>query len=649
MPVYLPTAVLGDGSVLVTLGGAAEVMAFFYPRVDYARNVRECMAAIYAPAAAPPRLSWLFEPEWTRSQHYDEHARIVTTELTSARFGITVRTTDLLAPGSAVLARRFALTNHQPHACPLNLLQYFHLALGDFDGQQSVRYLPDEQALVQYWRDIAFAVGGSQFDCFRCGRVNADVERSAKQDMLDGELTGQPEDIGLVDFAVGWQLTVPGEGTEERTLLVAAGRQEHEARARLHNARAAGFGSLYNQRKRTDAAVVPVRDVSVPAHMTAEFQRAVLALLSLQDEDTGAIIAAPEFDPDFKRSGGYGFCWPRDAAYAVLTLARLGYEDRVRRFFDWCRRVQRPDGLWGQRYWADGHPGPCWCTPDRFEQLDESAIVVFALARHYADLPSGERQEFAAPYAEMVCLGVRALLERIGLTGLHVPASDLWESFQGTFAYTNAAIHAALRDGATLLAAQGHQALAEDARTAADRVKAETRRALWTGTYMARGLRPEGSLDAGVDCSVLGVWEPFGMLSMTEPRERDMLLSTIAVLEEHLAVPGEGGRGLFRYQFDTYVGGAIGCVNTLWVAKILLLLGRQAQERGDPADAELWERGRAYLDFCRAHLAGCGLVPELIGRTADIPYWAAPHAWSTALMIECLLLLPGNDQLPKPL
>ncbi|MFQ6131291.1 MAG: glycoside hydrolase family 15 protein [Armatimonadota bacterium] len=648
MAVYLPTAVLGEGSVLVTLGSAGEIMGFFYPRVNFARNVRECMPAIHAPAAEPPRFCWLFEPEWSRRQQYAEGAGIVLTELTSARLGVTVRITDLLVPGSAVLARRFAVENHRSQACPLTLMQYLRLALGDLEGRQSVRYLPDGQAVVQYCREVAFAVGGSRFDSLRCGRAAAEDGRSAKDDMLDGQLTGQAEDIGTVDFAVAWHLTIPAQGTETRTLLIAAGDSEKEARTRLHGARRSGFGSLYNQRKRRDAEVIaPLRRVSAPSQATDEVDRALLALLSLQDDETGAIIAAPEFDPDFEISGGYGFCWPRDAAYAALTLARLGHADRARRFFDWCRRVQRSDGLWDQRYWADGCVAPRWSTPDRFEQLDESASVLFALARHHARASDDEKQEMRSAYGDMVASAVRGLLDRIGPTGMHAPAADLWESFQGSFAYTNAAIHAALRDGAEMLAAGGQGALAQEARAAATRMKAETERALWTGSYMARGLRPDGSLDKGVDCSVLGVWEPFGMLSMADPRERDMLLSTVAALEEHLTPPEEGATGLFRYQFDTYIGGAIGCVNTLWLAKVLLLLGRGGEEQGAPDAGEHTARGRHYLDFCRAHLAGCGMVPELIGRTEARPYWAAPHAWSTALMLDCLLLLPyGEPQSP---
>ncbi len=640
MRVFLPTAVLADSCLLVTIGGAGEVMGLFYPSRDYAQNVRECLTAVHVPGIAHAPFSWLFEDQWQRSQQYVANATILETTLASTESAVRLRITDLVSPAAPVLARRFALRAGSGSSVPLTLLQYFHLVLGDVPGRQAVRYVAGADALIQTFRDIVVTVGGDRLDGFRCGKADDWPARSAKADMADGRLTRQTEDIGHVAFALALDLTVPASTEEERVLFVAAGGSERESLDRLQAARTQGFPALFDARREADRRrVASLRPVRVGSQSRPDLERAVLALCALQDEQSGAIIAAPEFDPDFRASGGYGFCWPRDGAYAALTLARLGLTDRADAFLAWCARTQRDDGLWWQRYWADGKPGPSWCAPDRLEQLDQSASVLHALAARSASVPPEEQGAFVARFGPMARRGVAALVERVADDGLHVPAMDLWESFRGTFANTSAAIHAALRDAADLVEAGADTQLAGVARAKADIVQQAVAERFWTGTYMARGLHADGSPDAAVDSSVFGVWHPYSLLSVTEPEAWRRLLATVDTVESHLGVALDAGPAIFRFQFDTYLGGAAGAVNTLWLARVLLLAA-QAQQDGQPdVAAELRARATAYFDTCRRRLAGVGMVPELLGRTGDPYYWAAPHAWGTALYIECLLAL----------
>ena len=84
----------------------------------------------------------------------------------------------------------------------------------------------------------------------------------------------------------------------------------------------------------------------------------------------GAVIAAPELDPEFEHSGGYGFVWGRDLAFIVLAPViglGLGFglmvitlwtvrsirPSRVDALF---RRLQQPPGLPGRLGGLDAVP-----------------------------------------------------------------------------------------------------------------------------------------------------------------------------------------------------------------------------------------------------------------------------------------------------
>ena len=45
--------------------------------------------------------------------------------------------------------------------------------------------------------------------------------------------------------------------------------------------------------------------------LTEAYDRCLLTLDLMIDPDLGSMIVAPEFDPEYRRSGGYGYCWPR--------------------------------------------------------------------------------------------------------------------------------------------------------------------------------------------------------------------------------------------------------------------------------------------------------------------------------------------------
>ena len=47
-------------------------------------------------------------------------------------------------------------------------------------------------------------------------------------------------------------------------------------------------------------------------------------LYLLNDREYGSFVAAPEFDSNFEKCGGYGFCWNRDTSEVVLALKALG-------------------------------------------------------------------------------------------------------------------------------------------------------------------------------------------------------------------------------------------------------------------------------------------------------------------------------------
>lgn len=658
MPVYLPTSIVGNSSVLATIGASGELMAFFYPRIDWAQNVHEALVYIVIESDGRHHQHWTFEDAFERKQEYLPESTVVETELIHRDTGLIVTQRDFVLPQSSSLIRHFTLRNSGAHHLTVRLYQYMDLSLGEVAFRNAVHYLPDESVILQQWHEFCFAVGGDPADEWQCGKSDSSAFSNAKNDLTDGHLNGQSLDIGDVNFGVGWSVGLrPGESAS-RYLCVVPAKDETSARKQLHRLRKRGVDHLLAetlevQRTAMQASLQPCDGMaSLPPDLQSAYMRATQILPLLFDRHSGACLAAPEFDPCFVQSGGYGYCWPRDAAIAVVAVVHAGVAEYAEPFFEWCRRSQSEEGYWHQRYWLSGDVGPSWCTPDSAIQIDQTGAVVHAMSLCCDALPDSGKREFVEKYWSSIQRATEYLASEIAPNGLHETAYDLWETFRGTFLYSNAAIYAALMGASRMAQCVGETDAAERWRGKADQVKSACLTRFWNGTCLMRGLGESGEPDTVVDSSVLGALVPFGLIDLSNPAEKAMLESTIDVVTQLLevevhplvmpspAIAGEGqggGRGIRRYENDSYAGGPAAAVNTLWMALAQLKMAEHELASGD-AHVRI-EKAVGYMRTCLSRATPTGLLPELMGGPEGAPWWAAPHAWCTGWYIECCLTL----------
>jgi len=647
VPVYQPSGIVGNSHVLVSIGPNGELMTFLYPHIDFPQNLHEGMPAVYFAGrnGGPGRLSWTFEPGWEASQRYLGRTNILETRLRHKATGLSLTITDLVHPSEPMLLRRFDASNAGDLALRVKLFQYLDPQLGEMEHKNAIHYHPERGVAAVYWRSICFAVGAECLDEFGCGRAGSGSVHSAKAQMERGLLNRQLEEIGDVDLAAGWDLSLrPGE-TAARLLVIAAGSNEREAVVRFDSALRAGWeGMLAHTRDRWRAHVARARPVHIEADLEEAYYRCLLALDLLADGTYGSVLAAPEFDPFFERSGGYGYCWPRDAVETCLALEEAGYPEYMARFLAWARGAQRAEGYWEQRYWLSGERGPAWCTEADGLQIDQTASVLFAMGRHARHLAPPSRLSFLQSTWESARSAASYLASSVATeTGLHTMAFDLWETFQGTFCYSNAAISAALAEAAFLAREAGREQLALQWEETAGNMKRAIISHLWQGNGFARGLDANGKLDSTADSSVLGLVVPFQLLDVGNPSDCDMARTLVPTLIEHVGRESHGADALSRFEGDQYAGGGPGAVTTLWLARVLLALALACRDDA-AALGRYREQAVAAMRAVLASGTATGLLPEMMGPSPGT-YWAVPHAWATASFAQAALSLDRLSEL----
>lgn len=665
----LVSAIVGNGRMLGNLNQSGELTQLYWPHIDYPNLIARVAAGVHI--WGREGVTWLADQGWTHQQRYIGDGPIVETCSECVGLGLMVVQTDFIPPGQDALVRRFRVHNTGMHSLSITFLYYIALHIEESARYNTILWEPEAGCLVTYRRDIWVAVGGSRSP--RGYRVGPrPYDHSAWNDAQDGWLSGGMMEMNDVDGAMSWESGAIEPGNAwQLTIFTSCSKNRNGVLAALAAARGQGAGNLEKMTelawsdwlKQTGAQhhtltppkfdtcqsffefaedLVDRTGTTQPSNFTNGiyeqlWMRSLVTLRLLTDE-TGAMIAAPEFDPDRRWCGGYGYCWGRDAAYMVYALDVAGCHDMTADFYRWTARVQEPEGVWYQRYWVTGEVAPSW----GFIQIDETGSILWGLWQHIAMTQNRDLLQELWPTIERAAGFL--VQYRDAETGLVDVSWDLWEERYGLHTYSNAAVWGGLQGAAQLASMLGHEDQAQQWLASAAALKEAVLKHCWSPLHN-RFLRcikqrvpewlkhdpehqhrvqelppPAGCFypeymvaeDATVDASLLGLVTPFGMLPADDAR----VVATVAVIERDLTQSPAGG--VVRYPGDHYRGGNPWIICTLWLAQYYNHLGEKA-------------RAVQLLNWAVDHRTSLDLLPEQVDRNTGEPAWVVPLAWSHAM------------------
>jgi glucoamylase len=603
---HLPTAVLGDGALLVVLGPEGDLQQAWWPHPDRHVTVRRFALGIAgdhslrgsvaggSPAGTSDDLA---DVRWastaTCDQHGESDAGVVRTNL--AFDGAPhLELVDVVATSGPALVRRVTASH------PVELVLRVELPA------ESMARLAAPHGAGTPMLEMRLADD-------RAAVVAIDAPGTVAIDADGATLTARVEHAATIVLALA--ANAEGAAVLARDVLTA------------------GHAAAFADRRAVDAALLAQRTPTlIDGDLDALDRASVRVLTMLTDRGTGGTIAGPECDPSHVRSGGYGYVWPRDLAFILLADLAAGLHAAVRGAVDWFVRAQSTDGLWEQRHHTDGSEAPGWGR-----QLDETGATLFAIAEAARVLGDRDLADRAWP---AVAAGADALASTLDpVTGLPAPSFDPWEERFGVHTFTAAATVAGLEAAATFADARDPKRAAAW-RAAAARVRDGIDRWLWSpddGRFLRsrdvgrrddagsavppgylRAARPEWEVrsvdpvDATVDVSLAGLVHPFGVLAHDDPR----VVATLDAIDAHIT-SARGAVG--RYVGDTYVGGNPWVLAGLWVG-----LARRAPGATHPAGG---------VDLALAVASSTWLLPEQFDADTLEPRWILPLAWSHAMLM----------------
>lgn len=544
-------------------------------------------------------------------------------------------------PNRGIYVKRFILTNNGPVARTINFYAYGDFAVNGGDGSDAMyqdggaahgamfaydnaggssisrgeynpRFAPDD-----YPKDVSIFLGTALKKCASVGSAGGTPATDSWRDTSNDNGQGW----------IGLQLTLAPAEQAEIDLCIAGGFKQGlfgDVGDRQVRPAFDWFfaNSMSTVQATTDAFWQDWLNEGVTLDTPDDgydrlFRRGLLATALHLDGVSGAVAAG-------YHNGAYPFCWPRDAVYAAVCLARTGHVGEAAAVYEWMRDVAYRDdeswgkGFWKQKYTMDGHV--VWPSP----QIDETSVFPWGI--YYQYKVTGDAGLLAAHYAAVKDAaftsssspGDPGLLPQLNYNATErlMWSNNVWEDQYGFFIYSNASVVRGLRDAEEIATILGHAADAADFSARADTIKS--------------GLDDKLDANAEVtDISQLGIVYPFETHAPTDPRAVNYIDRINGVADDttgnsHSLVNFTDQYGwldlINRYWGDSYWGDGSPAspwgagpwfLSTLWYG---LYYAQRADFTPDKGDID---NHKYRIDLCIDELGPVGFGAEQMAPSCD--------------------------------
>ena len=637
--------ILSNGELHVGLNTFGEVHDFYFPYVGLENHTIGKETSHHIGVWVDGKCSWLHDGSWTFVFSYPHDALVGHIVAKNQALGIMLEFDDTVDGELNAFMRNVHIVNLDMHDKDVRLFFRQAFVIGDSASMtDTAQFLPNDQAIVHYRGRRTFVISGTDdqkraFDQYTIGLFGTEGREGTFRDAEDGELWGCPVEHGRVDSTIRFKLALKAHSSARIHYWIACGTTLREALFVHKQLRDNGLNDRYIlTTKWWYRWLRPAEKVSRkidPAYREL-FLRSVM-LLKAHIDKRGAIIASTDSGMLNYWRDAYAYCWPRDGAYVLWPLIRMGYYEEAYQFFDFCRRGLNSGGFLMHKYRADGAVGSSWhpyihddgsVTPPI--QEDETALVLFLFGQLYRS--ANDQRLMKRFYEPMVVPMADFLASYIdSSTGLPKPSYDLWEEQYMTTTYTTAVVYAALSAAADLADDNHDDGHAVAWRSAASDIAEAAQKYLVNHDRDAlyKGLRrhADGSYepDQTIDLSSIYGAFMFGLFSADSGIVERAVQTARRVFNVSPDRPG-----VPRYENDNYRRRNPSSLGNWWFVTSLWL-AQYDLEKGDVASA------RKTLAWVRAHARKTGTLCEQIDPETEEEESVSPLSWSQAEFVSTVL------------
>lgn len=631
--------ILGNNGLTVGLDEHGLVHDFYYPYVGLENLTTSRMQPHHIGVWADGEFSWVGDDSWVYHVTFKDTALISDITLRNERLELELHFQDFVDPHYDIFAREVRVLNLAKKDRDIRLFFHQVFQISAMGRADTVMYVPDGPYMLDYKGRCSILIyaedeHGEPFDQYAAGNAGIEGKAGTFKDAEDGELSNSAVEHGGVDSSIRVSVRLSAEGTASARywLAVADTQQRLE---KLHEVMLHGgfYERLHASRQHWHdwLELSAPKLESIDKKYQSILRKSLMIIKSHIDEHGGIIASCDSSIYNYGRDY-YSYVWPRDGAYVVWPLIKLGYHREPKAFFEFCRSILHEDGYLMHKYQPDRAIGSTWhplVHGKRKElaiQEDETAIVIFMLGEYLRY--SGDAKFVQKMYEPLVKPAAEFMSRFVDAeTGLPHASYDLWEEKFLTSTYTAAVTARALYTASDIAHTQGDGVNEDKWRAAADMLKShagdffhEERQLLYKGYLLLDGDR---EVDETLDISTFfGSWR-------FDYNSDDHVLSTLKAVEERLLNSSPSG-GTPRYENDNYFRsdppylGNPWFVTTLWLAQYYAYNGDR-------------KKTDELIDWALRHALPSGVLSEQVNPETGAVVGVTPLIWSHAELVNAVL------------
>ena len=382
MDKYFNDAIIGNQNIVASYTKQGELLRIFYPNRDYKQIIDFFHVGLKINDSGIVYLHQDINNIY--EQHYEEETNILNTEILNTYFNLRVIQTDYVSIKENIIVKKYKFINESSIDLNLNLITHSGLISSP---NNRVSGLCKNSTLMQYNHEYTVCTFSKQ-------QIMSSQINNTKANINDGQIWDK-DYVGMsADSSISYDLGVikPHESeTFELYIYIDDNKNGLDYLEKtIERIRKIDFRVEYEDAKKYWKKYLKTHDTlnlnlaETPKNNRIKeiYVRTILLYSLLVNNETGGISAAVEIDENLSQSGGYDYCWPRDAVFITYAMDILNMKKEVEKFYKhFCKNTQSRNGMWEQRFFTDGRLAPCWGY-----QIDETASVVFGLYNHYLQI-----------------------------------------------------------------------------------------------------------------------------------------------------------------------------------------------------------------------------------------------------------------------
>ncbi len=636
------SVILGNGRLTVGLNERGMVHDFYYPYVGLdnlttARSVHHKIGVW-----VDGQFSWTDDEIWQSRVDFSTEALVSDVTLAHPELQITLKFTDFVDYEVDAFCRIITVHNDGDQSRSVRLFMHQVFEISRAGRADTALYVPEAHYILDYKGRCSLLIAGKHhsgegFDEYAVGNYGIEGKQGTFKDAEDGELSGHNVEHGGVDSVIRFSLEIEPHSSQAIDYWIVASDTQYNNEI-IHDQLKIGLPSRLESNKRYWERWLSTGAERL-SHVSQEHKAMVnksLMVIKVHTDDRGGIIASCDSSIYNYGRDYYSYVWPRDGAYAIWPLIRLGYTEEPKAFFRFCNDIMTESGYLMHKYQPDRAIGSTWhplLHNNRKElaiQEDETAIVIIMLGEFHHDSQDDDfsREMFSSfviPATNFLCSFIDEA------TGLPHASYDLWEEKFLCSTYTTATVYRALLVAADFAEKFGTTEQAEVWRQTAASLLA--RRQTFNNPDRA-GYRkgflvsPEGSLgfDNTLDLSSL-----YGIITFGYHNDEDKhdIAAAMNEIEQSFNNQSPSG-GAPRYEHDNYFRTSDTYLGNPWIISTLWLAQFYVRYRK-------FDEARSILNWTTSKALESGVLPEQINPETSAPLSVTPLVWSHAEYINTVL------------